>query len=96
MGKCKIALSSADFYYYGKVNRKDLCKASQPLVPNNGDGKGKIAFNNVYIYLKTINCIHQLVSSSSNLFSYFRKCNSTKGADYGGYDSRFSESLFRT
>ena len=44
MGQCKIALSSADFYYYGKVNRKDVCKASKPLVPNNGDGKGKIAF----------------------------------------------------
>ena len=32
MGQCKIALSSADFYYYGKVNRKDVCKANITLV----------------------------------------------------------------
>ena len=41
MGQCKIALSSADFYYYGKVNRKDVCKADITLVSINDDGKGK-------------------------------------------------------
>ena len=44
MGQCKIALSSADFYYYGEVNRKDVCMANTLLVSTNDDNEGKLAF----------------------------------------------------